>query len=390
MRTGWLARGCSCLAVAAALGGCSTATNSATSVSGTTLTVYASVPTQASDVLDAEKLALSQAGGTVGKFKVVLKSLPADTVKQIADNARTAIQDKTTIAYLGEVLPGTSEQSVPITNQLGILEVSPTDNALELTSSSPVVSGSQNTYYPSKGSYGYTFGQLTPSGLVEAQADVAQMRALGVTSLYVANDGSDYGRAIAHAVASDAKPLTVKSGPASAADVQSSGADAVFFGGTSASAKAAAAFLDAVASSVPKAKLFAPSGLATTAFASALAPGAGRAVYVSAPGYLPADLTPNGTAFETAFKAAYGHAPVPQAIFGFAAMKAILDTLTKAGTSATSRSVVVSDFLSLTVSQSVLGPFKINSSGDTSLAGSAFMFSRVRGGQLVPFKQATA
>jgi ABC-type branched-subunit amino acid transport system substrate-binding protein len=374
--------------VAAAVGGCQTTANSATSVSGTTLTVYASVPTQASDVLDAEKLALSQAGGAAGKFKVVLKALPGDTIKQIADNARTAIQNKTTIAYLGEVLPGMSEQSVPITNQLGILEVSPTDNALELTSSSPVVSGSQNTYYPSKGSYGYTFGQLSPSGRVEAQTDVQEMRALGVTSLYVADDGSSYGRAIAHAVATDAKPLTVKTGPASATDVQSSGADAVFFGGTSSAS--AATFLDAVVSSVPKAKLFVPSGLATPAFASALAPGAGPSVYVSAPGFLPANLPPAGSAFQTSFKAAYGHSPAPQAIFGFAAMKAILDTLNKAGTGANSRSTVVSDFLALDVSQSVLGPFKISSTGETNLSGSAFMFNRVRGGQLVPFKQATA
>ncbi len=56
------ARACICVAAAAAIGGCSAAQTTSSTISGTKLTIYASVPSAASDVLDAEKLALQQAG----------------------------------------------------------------------------------------------------------------------------------------------------------------------------------------------------------------------------------------------------------------------------------------------------------------------------------------
>jgi branched-chain amino acid transport system substrate-binding protein len=378
------AQACTCLAAAVAIGGCSTSQTTSSTISGTTLTIYASVPSTAGDVLDAEKLALQEGGSTVdsGKYRIVFKSLTADSIKQIADNARAAVTDKTTVAYLGEVVPGMSEQSVPITNELGILEVSPTDNALELTTSSPVVSDSQNTFYPSRSTYGYTFGRIAPSSRLEASDLVAEMQKLGVTKLYVANDGSDYGRAIAHAVQSDAgSGLSTTAGPASAAKVTAAGADGVFYAGTSASA--GAAFFNAVASSAPKAKLFAPSGLDSDAFAAALSSAAAPNVYVSAPGFLPADLPGAGAAFESSFKTAYGHAPAPNAIFGFAAMKSILDALHTAAAAANNRTTVANDFFSLSLGSSAVGPLKIRKDGDSNLT--SIVFSHVRGGKLVPF-----
>ena len=49
---------------------------------------------------------------------------------ELSDNARTAIENTTSIAYLGELQPGTSQISVEITNQQGLLVVSPTDTAV--------------------------------------------------------------------------------------------------------------------------------------------------------------------------------------------------------------------------------------------------------------------
>ena len=373
-----------CVAAAAAIGGCSTAQTTSSTISGTKLTIYASVPSTAGDVLDAEKLAFQQAGDTVdkGHFRIVLKPLTADSIKQIADNARTADTDQTTVAYLGEVVPGMSEQSVPITNELGILEVSPTDNALELTTPSPVVSDSPNTFYPSRSTYGYTFGRIAPSSRLEAADVVAEMRKLGVTKLYVANDGSDYGRAIAHAVQADAgSSPSVTAGPPSAAKVAAAGADGLFYGGGSASG--AAALFNSIAASAPKAKLFAPSALDSAAFASALNSAAAPNVYVSSPGFLRSGLSTEGVAFEHSFAAAYGHAPASDAIFGFAAMKAILEALNTAGAAADDRTTVGDDFFSLSLGSSAVGPLKIGKDGDSNLT--SIVFSHVRGGKLVPF-----
>src|SRR6185312_1229212 len=108
----------------------------------------------ASDVLDAEQLALKQTGTSVGKYTVRLVPLHG---KEISDNARSAVENKAAIAYLGEIEPGTSQDSVQITNELGLLQVSPTDTATYLTQAVPGVRNSPTTFYPSRSTYHETF-----------------------------------------------------------------------------------------------------------------------------------------------------------------------------------------------------------------------------------------
>lgn len=49
-----------------------------------------------------------------------------------AANARTATEDSTTIAYIGELDSGASRSSVPILNEAGILQVAPGSGARDL------------------------------------------------------------------------------------------------------------------------------------------------------------------------------------------------------------------------------------------------------------------
>ena len=122
--------------------------------------------------------------------------------------------------------------------------------------------------------------------------------------------------------------------------------------------------------------------LAQDSFASALPSTAQRNLYVSSPGFTPSGLTAEGRRFVSEFTSAYGHAPSPQAIFGYAAMAAVIHVLQTAGDSANSRSTVVHDFFAIRNLNSVLGTFSIDKNGDTSLT--AFVISRVKGGRLVP------
>ncbi len=175
----WLS---ACAAVA--LAGCSTNAKggaSTVTVSGTTLTVYASQPPggsggqEASDIVDAEQLALQHAGGKAGKYTVKLVELHG---QELSDNARTAIENQTSIAYLGELQPGTSQIPVEITNQQGLLVVSPADTAAYLTQPvPPPVATSPSSYYPSRSTYNETFARVVPNSAVEAKAIVAEMQA---------------------------------------------------------------------------------------------------------------------------------------------------------------------------------------------------------------------
>ena len=379
-------RTAACAAIVAALAGCTNATSSSVSITGKTLTIYAGAPSQtadpvrAQDVLDAERLALNQNGSQVGSYQVRFIRLAGTS---ISGNARTAIQDASAIAYLGEVDPGASADSIPITNDQDILQVSPTDNALEYTQSTPAVPDSPKKYYAEAySSYGYTFARVVPSSALEAQAQVQELQALHVRKLYVADDGSEYGAALAYAVRTDAaRVLTVQQGPANAASVRSSGADSLFFG--SQSPAVAARLFNAAAATVPSLKLLGPSALDNDSFASVLGANARPDVDISAPGFLPAELTASGRKFGSDFKAAYGHLPAPGAIFGYEAMSAVLAVLHGAGSSAGNRSTVVHDFRAIKNRSSVLGTYSIQN-GDTTLG--AFVFSHFKAGVLVPFK----
>ena len=388
MRRGVLARrraisACACALLAAGLAGCTTgATTSSVTVSGKTLTVYASLPqqtadpAQARDVLDAEQLALARLRGQVTSFNINFVPL---TAGKPSDHARTAIENSNSIAYLGEVDPGTSADSIPITNDQDVLQLSPTDTALEYTQSTPAIADTPGKYYKEGHSnYGYTFARVVPSTALEAKAQISEMQSLGVSRLYVADDGSEYGRAIAAAVKSDAPPaITVSS--------TQTGADGVFYGASNAAG--AAAFFNGVAGTNPAAKLFGPSALDNSVFAAAVDAAARRNVYVSAPGFLPANLTSAGRTFVSDFKASYGHAPALGAIFGYETMAALLAALHQAGSGASDRSTVVRDFFktnNASVQGTVLPSYSIRSDGDTTLG--PFVFSRFKTGQLVPFK----
>ena len=344
-------------------------------VSGKTLTIYlsdarTSQPQVAADVVSAEQLAFRQGSSQVGSFTVQVKVLHG----LISDQARTAIQDQSAIAYLGEAVPHTSFASLGITNALDLLQVSPTDNAVELTQATPAVSGAPGSYYESQSTYGQTFVRVVPTSALEAKAQVQEMRALGVTKLYVGDDGLPYGAAMANVIKSDVGGTISVVGSLSAAD----GA----FYGTSSPASAGRFFHDATSSN-PQIKLFGPSALADPSIAGRLA-GINH-LYLSAPGFLKADLPPAAVTFVSQFTSAYGHAPEPQAIFGYEAMSAVMAVLREAGAQANNRATVVHDFLSIKNRQSVLGTYSMSPSGDTSIA--PFVFSRVDQGKLVPFAQ---
>src|SRR3712207_6796176 len=163
---------------------------------GDTLTVYSSLPLRgpyadvARDLVRAEKLALKEAGGRAGEFSISYVSLDsADpeegrwTPGRVAANARKAVQDRQTIAYLGELETGASAISVPILNEGGILQVSPRDTFGGLTARG--ARGEPEKYYPSGER---TFARMVPGDDEQARELVAAMRSQGVRRLLLADD----------------------------------------------------------------------------------------------------------------------------------------------------------------------------------------------------------
>jgi len=147
------------VAVAVGVAGCSQSSSSSSSgvIATTPLTIYISEPASPSAtqlaVVKGEQLAYSNLHSEVVGYRLQLTTLQGKT---LSDNARTAILNSNTIAYLGEIANGSSIETAGITEALDILELSPTDT----------VTVPQNDYeeFSTYGRNEYSTAGLKPSG----------------------------------------------------------------------------------------------------------------------------------------------------------------------------------------------------------------------------------
>lgn len=366
-------------------GACAGEEPPADTVRGDVLTIYSSSPLsgyggdRARDIVDAQRLAVREAAGQVGRWRVRYRPLDDSDPRTgqwspglVTRNARRAAQDPTTIAYLGELGPGGSAVAVPLLNQPGILTVSPLDGVAGLTSrrgsSGP---GEPQKYYPAGRR---TFARLVPSDDVQAAALLAYMQDDGVSRLYLAHDESLYGRSLAltlqrtgpdrgvTVVASqDLDPRVADPRPV-AALVRAAGADGFMFAGDV--RPGLGLLYRSVHGADPRVELFAPSALAGAGLASTLGPAA-RRLRLTAP-MLPARVLtgPAAEAFEQRFRAAYGRPPDAAAVYGYEAMNVVLAAIRRAGAAGNRRPAVVDAFFSTGERSSALGSYVIDRNGD--------------------------
>jgi branched-chain amino acid transport system substrate-binding protein len=378
------------VALGALLAGCGASHKHGTTVPrGTTLTIYSSLPfngpnrRQALDIRDAELMALRQHGEHVGKYTVRYISLDDSTAKKdgwepdaTSANARTATQDPTTIAYLGDFDSGASAISIPVLNAVGILQVSPASTAVGLTQGGVGADkGEPDKYYPTATR---TFGRVVPADTAQGAAIADYMVSKGCTQLYVVHDSELYdGDGLAQVVAAKAAKAGIQvlgndvldpkqtDFSKQAGEIKTSGADCVFFGSVAADQPVAA--MNFVNKTVPRAKLFGPSQLATAGFAAGLLPSTQAQTFLTSPTLPPALAPAAARRFTRAFTAVNHHAPSSDAAFGYEAMQAVLMSIETAGAKGAQHEAVIKAFLGLRNRDSAVGTYSIDRRGDTSL-----------------------
>jgi len=378
---------------------------------GGSLTVYSSLPlqgasrAQSEDVINGEKLALKQKGNKCGDFTIKYQSLDDATAAagkweagQTSANARKAAQDDSTIAYLGEFNSGASAISIPITNEAGILQVSPSNTALGLTKGGAGAEpGEPDKYYPT-GERNY--GRVVPIDTIQGAAQAQWMKDEGVTSVYILDDAEVYGKGVAKNTQSAAEKLGIKiagtdswDGKASnyralASKIKGSGADAVFTGGIIDN-NAPQLYKDLNAA-LPDAKLFGPDGVATVDFSKEIPDKVQAKSYLTAPTLSPDELPPAGQQFYKDFEAEYGQPQNeidPYAVYGYEAMSVVCDAIAQGGDD---RAAVVEAFFNTKGRESPLGTYDIDPDGDTTLSdyggykaeGGKLVFDKVLKGQV--------
>jgi branched-chain amino acid transport system substrate-binding protein len=365
--------------------------------------IYSSLPLQGPEgdrsksMLNAEKLALKNAGGKAGSFKVNFSvadnSTGSDgtakwTPDLVADNARKAVEDLRTIAFLGELDSEASSVSIPITNEAGFVQVSQGSTSVGLTKLVPgAEKGEPDKFYPTARR---NFARVVPADDVEASAAAGWARKLGAHDVFVLGDRSAEGDGLAElfSVAARKRGLQIvgedRMDPRAkdygdlAAKVAQAQPDAVFFGGAVESN--ATALWRALQQAAPKARLIGTHELLSSDFYGDLGP-AERQTYLTSVAQDPGQLPAQGQRFVRDYRHEFGSPPDPYAAYGYASMSLLLDAIRRAGGAGRDRERVIRKVFDTKNLDSVVGRFSIDDNGDTNLK--QLSGYRIRNGQAV-------
>jgi len=337
------------LACAAALAGCGTAVDITRGgrVAGTTLTIYTQLPQTgvgaSRDMIDAEKLALYEAGGAVGQFKVNFIAIDegppggGDGAQLSALSLRDAVADPQVIALIGPAGSDTAAATVPVLNGAGILEVTPGAGYPGFTTHAGP--GEPARWQPSGRR---TLGRIVGDDRAQAPALLAAARAATGRAHPRVEIEQEPGRFADELVRELRDAGAERSGDERSARGRIVGtparADAVIYAGED--PQNAAGVADGLAHEAPRAAVVLPDAVTRGGAASRMSAAARRhAVFVSSapqPG-----STPALRRFEATFRAQFRRDPGPYAAVGYDAMRAVLDALRAAGDRAVVRQDVI-------------------------------------------------
>ncbi len=388
MRARWL-----CLAALAALAatvaGCGgVSISGASEATGNQLAIYSSLPLQgpsaeiSEQIVNGERLALAEAGGRIGPFRIGYVSLDDSNPTSgrldpgvTATNAKMAAQDTSTIAYIGEYNSAATAVSLPLVNAAGILQVSPASPYVGLTSSLDAGQDEPQRFYPSGRR---TFGRLQPGDPGQARAQVDLMKTMGVHKVYVLDDQDPFEIPLAQIVATEAEragiavaahdSLATTTGAVFTGAVEKvvqSGAQAVFFaGGTSAGT---VALWRQLHSADPHLLLLGSSTMVNESFTAQIG-AAAASTYLTTPVLAANEYPPAAARILSSYRRHFGSEPGPNALYGYEAMSVVLDAIRRAGSRGNDRQAVIDSFFAVRNRNSVLGRYSIDAGGETTLS----------------------
>ena len=232
-----------------------------------------------------------------------------------------------------------------------------------------------------------TFGRVAPGDPVQAAAQVAAMRKLGIHKLYVVIDQDPFDTPLAQIVAGDAEEAgikvvdedTITIAPGSTftgevAKIARSGAQAVFVSATATSE--AAELWRELHAAAPHLSLLASSTMFNNVFTSHL--GAAESARSSARRCWPLALPALGAAVLAEYEKRFGARAEPYALYGYEAMSVVLASIRAAGDRGDDRQAVIDSFFAIRNRHSVLGVYSMRPNGETTL--STYAIDRVVSG----------
>jgi branched-chain amino acid transport system substrate-binding protein len=294
-------------------------------------------------------------------------------------NARSYANNKSVVGIVGTFNSGCAKLEIPIANRATggpLAMISPANTYPGLTISGPGTEpGEPDNYYPT-GKRNYA--RVVWNDQFQGAADAQLAKDLGYKKVYVLTDKETYGNGIATLFINYAKKLGIATLPgrpqawdkkasdysAVASGIKSSGADAVFLGGIVCN-NGGKLVKDLRAGLGPNVAIFGPDGW--TPIDSATIKTAGQAsegMYITQPGIPSDQLKGAGAKFVADFTKKIGHAPDPYTNYAAQAAEVLLASIDDAKGD---RAKTAAGLFNRTVTNGILGSFKIDDHGDTTL-----------------------
>jgi branched-chain amino acid transport system substrate-binding protein len=337
------------------------------------------------EMADAIEFVLKKRDWTAGDNKIGYQSCDDSTAQagswdsaKCSSNARSYANNESVIGVVGTFNSGCAKLEIPVANRAPdgpLAMVSPANTYPGLTISGPgTEAGEPDNYYPT-GSRNYA--RVVWNDQFQGAAGAQLAKELGLKKVYVLTDKETYGNGIANLFVRYAGKLGVETVPgapvawdknatsydAIASKVKTSGADGIFLGGIVCN-NGGKLIKDLRAGVGPDVQIVGPDGWTPI---SATIEGAGDAsegMYITQPG-LPADqLKGEGKTFVDEFTAEIGKAPNPYTAYAAQAASILLDSIDDSdGT----RKSVSEGLFNRDITDGILGNFKIDENGDTTL-----------------------
>lgn len=356
-----------------------------------------SATAQAQTMVNGIRMAIEEAGGKVGDFTIAYEDWDDASPERgqwdpsvEAQNAQKAVEDPDIMAYIGTYNSGAAKIAMPILNKASLVMVSPANTYPGLTKPGLGEANEPQVYRPS-GKINYF--RVVPADDIQGEVAAEWAKELGVKKVFVLHDRELYGKGVADVFKRACAKLGIEVVGYEGIDpkaanyrslvtkIKSTGADMVYFGGTT-QTNAGQIAKDLVAGGA-KVKFMVPDGCRE----QALIDSAGRdnlddRTYVTFGGVPPEQLKGRGKEFYDNYKKKYNAEPEAYAVYGYESARVVLDGIKRAGKK--DREAIRAAIADLKDFDGVLGKWSFDQNGDTSLKVMAV--EEVKDGKFVSVK----
>ncbi|RLS91737.1 MAG: branched-chain amino acid ABC transporter substrate-binding protein [Planctomycetota bacterium] len=342
-----------------------------------------SANSQTTSMVNGIKMAIAEVGANIGGVAILYEDWDDASPQRgnwdpaiEAGNAEKAILDPTVMAYIGTYNSGAAKISMPKLNAAGMVMVSPANTAPNLTKSGFGEASEPAVYRPS-GIVSYF--RVVPTDDVQGAVAADFAKEIGLTKVFVLNDREVYGKGVATVFEARAREIGLEVTGVDGLDakasnykslvtkIKQSGADLVYFGGTT-QTNAGQLAKDIVSGGL-KAKLMVPDGCYEQAFIEAAGTKALEGnVFVTFGGRDPKTMTGKGKEFYENYVKTYKVEPEGYAAYGYESGKVVLTAMQRIidAKGTLTRASVLAEVAKTKDFSGALGTWSFDANGDTT------------------------